>query len=419
MARHDRRTTVAVLAVLFIASACQASPTPIVRTPSPAPTPSPTETPSPAPPLDEIGPPEGELDILVRPGYAERGDNDSAYDWVTPFEDDSGCQVNAVEIGTPDQMLARVRTDGPGAWDGLAASGVISRRLIAEAAVRPIDVDLFAAWHDLWPPLQGPAHDTVAGEHYGIAQGWAANLLMWNTDEVTSVPPTWRVLFDPEEAIAGGATAYDSAIAMADVALYLSVSAPDLGIDDPYELTLAQLDAVTNLLRAQRPLVTSYWGTPFDQIGAFEQGDAVVGAAWPGQVRFLQSQDPPVPVEAVVPVEGVTGWADTWMVLTGARHPNCMLRWIAWMISPQVQKQVAEYVAEAPANLAACAALSDHPGPFGFEGFCDAYHADDPALAGRIHFWKTPLSECGDARGDGCVDYAVWQQRWDEIKASG
>jgi putative spermidine/putrescine transport system substrate-binding protein len=304
-------------------------------------------------------------------------------------------------------------------WDGLSASGVISRRLIADGLVRPLDVGLFAAWHDLWPPLQAPAHDTLGDSHYGIAQGWSADLLMWNSERVTEAPTSWRTVFDPEAATPGGVTAYDSPIAMADAALFLSVDRPELGIQDPYELTLVQFDAVVDLLRAQRPLVTTYWGTRLDQIGAFQQADAVIGAAWPAQLRDLQALDPPVPVEAAVPAEGVTGWADTWMVLAGARHPNCMLRWIAWMISPQVQKQAAEYVGEAPANLAACGPLGDHPGPFGFEGFCDLYHVGDTSLPPRLHLWKTPLPDCGDDRGATCLDYAVWQQQWDEIKAAG
>ena len=28
----------------------------------------------------------------------------------------------------------------------------------------------------------------------------------------------------------------------------------------------------------------------------------------------------------------MTGWADTWMMSTKAKHPNCMLKWMAWML---------------------------------------------------------------------------------------
>lgn len=420
MARHDRRTTIAVLASCLIASACQSVPSPPPDgEASHAPTGVPTASPSPPPILNAIGPGEGRLDILVRPGYAEEGANDDAYDWVTPFEQDTGCAVNATEMGTPEEMLTRLATDGPGAWDGLSASGVISRGLIAEAAVQPIDVGLFSAWHDLWPPLQASGFDTVDAVHYGLAQGWAADLLMWNTQRVATLPATWQTIYDPETAVPGGVTAYDSPITMADAALYLASRDPELGIVDPYELTAAQFDAVVTLLQAQRPLVTTYWGTPVDQIGAFEAGDAVIGAAWPGSVRYLQAEDPPVPVDVVAPAEGITAAADTWMVLVGARHPNCMLRWMAWMLGPQVQKQVAEYVGQAPANVAACEPLTDHPGPFGFEEFCAFHHATDGTLVARLHFWRTPLADCGASAGGSCVGYDAWRQQWDEIKAAG
>ena len=36
---------------------------------------------------------EGELDIVAWPGYIERGETDKNYDWVTPFEKETGCKV--------------------------------------------------------------------------------------------------------------------------------------------------------------------------------------------------------------------------------------------------------------------------------------------------------------------------------------
>ena len=38
-------------------------------------------------------PGEGELNLVIWAGYAERGAVDPAYDWVTPFEEETGCKV--------------------------------------------------------------------------------------------------------------------------------------------------------------------------------------------------------------------------------------------------------------------------------------------------------------------------------------
>ena len=45
---------------------------------------------------------EGALDMIAWPGYIERGASDKKYDWVTKFEQDTGCKVNVKIAGTSD-----------------------------------------------------------------------------------------------------------------------------------------------------------------------------------------------------------------------------------------------------------------------------------------------------------------------------
>jgi len=63
---------------------------------------------------------EGKLDIIAWAGYAEDGSTDPKVDWVTPFEQKTGCKTN-VKIGnTSDEMVQLMRT---GQYDGVSASG--------------------------------------------------------------------------------------------------------------------------------------------------------------------------------------------------------------------------------------------------------------------------------------------------------
>ena len=41
----------------------------------------------------ELGEPEGQVNIVAWPGYIERGETDKAFDWVTKFEEETGCKV--------------------------------------------------------------------------------------------------------------------------------------------------------------------------------------------------------------------------------------------------------------------------------------------------------------------------------------
>jgi putative spermidine/putrescine transport system substrate-binding protein len=370
--------------------------------------------------IDTIGPGEGELNLIVWPGYAESGANVPEYDWVHPFEDLTSCTVKTIkEAGSSDEMVTLIRQGGQ--YDGVSASGDGTIRMIKDGLVAAVDVEkLFSGWKDMWGPMQSPIHNTVDGIHYGVSHGWGANLLMWNTAKIPTAPTSWSAVFetDPLPAYAGKVTAYNYAIYIADAALYLSKANPALGITDPYELTREQFDASVALLKGQKAkLIGKYWGTYGENIADFEQDLAQIGTTWPYQVSALKIEDPPIPVEAILPVEGATGWADTWMLAKDAKHPNCMLMWMDWMSQPEQQQQVAEYFGEAPANLKACDLIETSPGPWGYAGFCADQHASDEAFATAIKFWKTPLADCGDARGTVCVDFSEWVSAWDEILA--
>jgi len=216
-------------------------------------------------------------------------------------------------------------------------------------------------------------------------------------------------VFDPSSPYAGKLTAYDSPIYIADAALYLKTHQPSLGIKDPYELTSAQLDAATALLKAQKPNVKKYWSAAADEIDLFTSGDLVAGTAWPYQVSILQADHQPV--AAGIPSEGATGWADTWMISSHAKHPNCMYKWMQWASTPQVQVQVAEFYGATPSNTASCSILTAGIGA----AAAAPYHCGDEAFVHQLYLWKTPLAQCGNGQSN-CMDYSVWEQKWTEVK---
>ncbi len=49
---------------------------------------------------------EGEVNVIAWAGYVEDGSTDPAVDWVTPFEDITGCAVNVQLGNTSDEMVA-------------------------------------------------------------------------------------------------------------------------------------------------------------------------------------------------------------------------------------------------------------------------------------------------------------------------
>ena len=64
-----------------------------------------------------------------------------------------------------------------------------------------------------------------------------------------------------------------------------------------------------------------YWASYADAQKALENGSTEVGSTW--QIIINLAKGDKAPVESVLPKEGATGWADTWMVDAKSPHPNC------------------------------------------------------------------------------------------------
>src|SRR3954471_21129411 len=58
------------------------------------------------PTIAKIGKGEGKVSIVAWAGYVEDGSNDKNYNWVTPFEKQTGCQVSVKVAATSDEMVS-------------------------------------------------------------------------------------------------------------------------------------------------------------------------------------------------------------------------------------------------------------------------------------------------------------------------
>ncbi|WP_410661444.1 ABC transporter substrate-binding protein [Amycolatopsis sp. lyj-112] len=355
--------------------------------------------------LAQLGQPEGEVNVLAWPGYAENGSNDPAVDWVTGFEKESGCKVNVKAFGTSDEAVSLMKT---GQYDVISASGDASLRLIASGDVEPVNTALVPNYADVFDFLKNRPWNSVNNVAYGVPHGWGANLLTWRTDKVTPAPTSWSVMFDANSPYKGKISAYDSPIYIADAALYLRTHKPELGIKNPYALDDKQFQAAVNLLKQQRPMIGEYWSDYLKESQALKSGDAVVGTAWQVTVNLTKSEG--APVDSVLPSEGATGWSDTWMVSAKSPHKTCSYKWLNHIVSPKANAQVAEYFGESPSNPKACTETKD-------KAHCDTFHAGDAAYAAKIAYWTTPIAQCLDGRTDvKCKDYGEWTRAWTEIK---
>lgn len=351
-----------------------------------------------------VGEGEGQLNVLAWPGYAEDGSTDKAVDWVTPFEDETGCEVNVKVFPTSNEAVKLFNT---GDYDVVSASGDASLRLIYADKVQPMNTSLTSNYADIIPVLKDQPWNTVDGVNFGMPHGRGANLLLYTAADYPEAPTSWKDMWESDSPVKGKISPYDDAIYIADAAVYLMATQPDLGIENPYALNREQFDAAIDLLEQQKPLVAEYWADVVKQGQSIANGTVRQSQGWELTRRIAGDK-----VATTKPQEGATGWSDTWMIKKGTENINCAYLWVNYVASPEVNAEIAEYFGEAPANSKSCALTKN-------ENHCADFHAEDTEYWEDVWYWTTPQTKCVDGSTDEqCVGFDEWVSAWSKLRSS-
>jgi putative spermidine/putrescine transport system substrate-binding protein len=350
------------------------------------------------PTKSELGEFEGTVNIVHWSGFVDPK-------WSDPFTAETGCVVNSRVAGTSDEMVTLMRT---GEYDLVSASGDAALRLIVGGDVSPLNVDLIPNFSDeIAEGMKGQIYDVVNGKPYGVPIGRGANLLQYNEDVTGGEPESWDVVWETDSPYAGKITAYDAPIYIADAAVYLMYHNPELNIENPYALDEVQLAAAVDLLEQQNTVIGEYWSDAVAQITSFVGGDTVVGTSWEILRKFAASDN----LKTTLPVEGSTGWFDTWLVSSTSPNSNCAYAWIDYTSQASVNGAISENFGMAPANIAYCSTNAET------QAHCDEFSAEDEAFWDRIWPWTTPIEECVDGRTDvKCTNFQDWTNAWLTVK---
>ncbi|WP_146607948.1 extracellular solute-binding protein, partial [Spongiactinospora gelatinilytica] len=275
-------------------------------------------------------------------GYTEWGGNDPKVNWVAPFERETGCKVTTLDhVRTAEELH---KAYDAASYDVVAAGPEAAGRLIAEGKVGPVNTALLPDYHDIPKRLRTlPAYNR-GGKVYGVPYLWEATQLVYDAEGER--PRGADALFK-----SGAAAIEDDPLSIAVAALALRRTEPDLGVDDPFQLTPAQLDRALALLADRADKGRIYWTDPLDVVSGFADGSISFAQTSPYVVSLLRRAGRPV--RAASPDPG-PGRADAWMLAAEPQHPSCAYQWLRWTSAPRAQRDAAAWNGLAPANPGAC-----------------------------------------------------------------
>jgi len=346
---------------------------------------------------------EGKLNILAWPGYVESGLTDTLIDWVTPFEDETGCQVTFIPYSNSEEAISLTQNAN---FDVVATSSDVLHEFINQDLVQRINTNLLLNYSDLYEDLRKPNWATIDGKTYAVAQGRSFNSFIYQPEKFTDSLNSSDIFWQKPEIVANP-IAYDLPMYIADAALYLSRTEPTLNIKNIYALDKDQFSAVIEFIKSQKNLGLNQYEDSIIAKKLIESNDYSTGLAWQSIYSELKNQGQSL--EYFVPSYGTTGWVNSWVIMKNVQNINCAYKWIDWATSQSVNASISYWFGEAPANSLSCDLIFD-------KEHCNKFEADNVNFWSKVQYWRAPQTNCLDGRTDvECVSLDDWITTWNTL----
>lgn len=271
----------------------------------------------------------GTLRLLTWEGYADDA-------WVKNFEDAHGVQVAKTYVGSNDEYMAKLAAGG-GDYDLVVIVSSLGRRAINAGFVEPLDLSLIPNFQSIYPRLQSGGFIRKDDQVFGAPTFVAISPITVNT-EVIPEGNDFGLLFD--ERFAGRIAMWDDVSTLGDVAAWM-------GIEDVWNMSDDQLEAVKQKLIEQKPMVRTYWSQAGEAIDLFMNGEVVISNSWSYITSELKARGLPVREFYGSPPSAAV---DSHFIVSGTPSRELAHAFIDHILSPQSQGAIAEISGYTPSN---------------------------------------------------------------------
>ncbi len=273
-------------------------------------------------------------------------------DYIDPaalqrFEKETGVKVNYDVYDSLETLEAKLLT-GHSGYDIVVPSDEPSfSRLIKAGALAPIDHANVPNWRNLDPALMRRVARADPGNAHGAIYLFGSTGLGIEPDKIRALAPdapldSWDLLFKPENArrlAACGIVMLDSEIDVIPSVLHYLGKSPD-------STDAADLAAVERVLMGIRPYIRNFasGGT----LEALAAGEVCLALDYSGDVAQASARAAEahrgVTVRFVVPKEGAQIGFDMLAIPADAPHPDTALKFINFLLQPDVMAGITNAV---------------------------------------------------------------------------
>ncbi|HCK16933.1 MAG TPA: spermidine/putrescine ABC transporter substrate-binding protein [Thalassospira sp.] len=246
------------------------------------------------------------------------------------FEEETGIKVTLDVYDSNETMLAKLQAGASG-YDIAVASDYMVDVMIKEGLATKFDAKSLENFSNVAKP-----HDTMKYDperEYSVTYLWGTTGFTYDAAVVEGeLENSWKEFFEPREEFRGKIGALNDEVEMFNAASYYA--GVEKCTEDP-----AQAQKVLDVLLKQKPYIAVYSseGT-IDRMSARE---VQMHMQWNGAAHRTKESIP----EAVFvyPKEGLTYWADHFVIPDGAPNLENAKTFINWMMQPENAAAASNY----------------------------------------------------------------------------
>jgi spermidine/putrescine transport system substrate-binding protein len=239
---------------------------------------------------------------------------------IEEFERQTGAKVIVDTFGSNEELLAKLQSGATG-YDVAVPSDFMVSIMMKLGLLADLNLASIPNADLLLDRLQRLPFDS--DHRYSIPYLWGTVGIGYDSSAISTPPDSWDVLWDPR---------YKGRISMLnDQREVFGMALRSLGASinsrDPTVIEQAK-----QKLLQQKPLVKAYTSENYDQLLA--SGEVLLAHGWGGAVARAAIQRPSI--KYVIPKEGGTIWSDCLVVLQSSRHKELAMRFVNYLLDPQV-----------------------------------------------------------------------------------
>lgn len=242
-------------------------------------------------------------------------------DLLTKFEQDTGIKVTLDVYDSNETMLAKLQAGAAG-YDVVVPTAYMVRIMIDEGLAEKIDASKMPNYKNVMAPHNALPADP--DREYSAPYMWGTTGFTYDSAKLGELEESWKELFEPRDALKNQIAMLNDETDTYNAAAYYA------GVDKCTE-DAKEAQKILDVLEAQKPFVATY--NSDGTIDRMAAGEVLAHHQWNGASHRTKEKLPSAVY--VYPKEGLTFWADNFVVPTSAPNKENAKTFINWMMAPE------------------------------------------------------------------------------------